>query len=175
MAEVLGDRLPGDLVRALDDEALQDPVQCAYLLVTTDDDGAPRISMVSAGELLACDERTLRVALWRGSRTAHNLGRGGSALLARVIPGSVIYVRAEPARLRAPGPADPPAADLECFELTVTSVEADEHVGMPITSGITFQAGAGRPDHAAAVGAWRHQRELLATARRPSAPDGAGT
>ncbi|GLY73839.1 hypothetical protein [Actinoallomurus iriomotensis] len=157
MADTLGDRLPDELVHALDDEALTDEDQTGFLLVTTDENGAPRICVVSAGELLICDERTLRVALWHGSRTAHNLGRSGTALLAAISPGSVIYVRAEPAPL-----AVPETANLECFELTVKSVEADVHAGMPVTSGITFRAD--QPDHATAVADWRRQRALLASA-----------
>jgi hypothetical protein len=156
-----GRTLPDELVRALGEEMLDHPDQAAYLLVTTDEDGAPRISMVSVGELLVRDERTLRLALWPGTRTARNLGRGGGALLGAVAPGSVIYVRADPVRLEVPE-----AAGLECFELTVTSVQADAHAGMPVTSGITFRAD--RPDHETVVGAWRRQREVLARARVPS-------
>lgn len=155
MADLLGDRLPDELVHALDDETLTAPEQPAFLLVTTDEDGAPRICMVSAGELLVRDERTLRVALWRGTRTAHNLGRGGTALLGAVSPGSVIYVRTTPARLMLPE-----ETGLESFELTVTGVQADVHVGMPVTSGIRFRSD--EPDHAGTVTAWHRQRELLA-------------
>ncbi|MCW2862694.1 MAG: pyridoxamine 5-phosphate oxidase family protein [Actinoallomurus sp.] len=153
------DLLPNELIRALDDAALADAEQPAFLLVTGDEDGAPRISMVSAGELLVQDERTLRVALWHGTRSAGNLARGGTALLGGVSPGSVIYVRAKPERLVVPEPAD-----LECFELTVTEVRADVHAGMPVTSGITFRTD--EPEQAATD--WRRQRQLLANARRPN-------
>jgi hypothetical protein len=151
------DRLPAELVHALGDSALEPAEQPAFLLVTTDDDGAPRISMVSAGELLVRDDRTLRLALWPGTRTAANLGRGGTALLGAVSPGSVVYVRVRPSPLVVP-------AELECFELTTTEVRADAHAGMPVTSGITFRTD--EPEHAAAVASWRHQRDLLANARR---------
>lgn len=156
MAEQPGGRLPTVLVRALDDEALEVTEQPAFLLVTTDEDGAPRIGMVSAGELLARDERTLRVALWPGTHTARNLERGGTALFGAVSPGSVVYVRLRPERLVTP-------ADLECFELTVTGVREDAHPGMPVTSGITFRAE--RPGHPEAVATWRRRRALLAEAR----------
>jgi hypothetical protein len=151
------DLLPGELVRALGDASLADAEQPAYLLLTGDEDGAPRISMVSAGELLVRDERTLRVALWRGTWTGANLARGGTALLGAVSPGSVIYVRARPYRLVAAEPAE-----VECFELTVTEVRADAHAGMPVTSGIMFRTDS--PDQTAAD--WRRRRDLLANARR---------
>jgi hypothetical protein len=152
----MADVLPDELIRALGDEALAEAEQPAFLLVTGDEDGAPRISMVSAGELLVRDERTLRVGLWRGTRSAANLARGGTALLGAVSPGSVIYVRARPEPL-----AVPEAAGLECFELTVTEVRADAHAGMPVTSGITFRTDA--PEEAATD--WRRQRRLLADGR----------
>jgi hypothetical protein len=158
MDELLDDRLPAVLVRALSDEALDPPDQPAFLLLTTDKDGAPRISMVSAGELLVHDERTLRIALWPGTNTARNLGRGGTALLGAVSPGSVVYVRLRPERLVGP-------AQLECFELTAIGVRADAHAGMPVTTGIMFRTE--EPDHTTAVTTWRRQRELLANARRP--------
>jgi hypothetical protein len=149
--------LPAELVHALGDEALEPTEQPAFLLVTTDDDGAPRISMVGAGEMLVQDERTLRIALWPGTRTAANLGRGGTALLGAVSPGSVVYVRVRPAPLVVP-------SELECFELTATEVRADAHAGMPVTSGITFRTD--EPEHTEAVASWRRQRNLLANARR---------
>lgn len=153
----MADLLPDELIRSLGDTALAEAEQPAFLLVTADEDGAPRISMVSAGELLVRDERTLRVGLWRGTRSAANLARGGTVLLGAVSPGSVIYVRARPDRLVAPE-----AAELECFELTVTEVRADAHAGMPVTGGITFRTDT--PEQAASD--WRRQRELLARARR---------
>jgi hypothetical protein len=150
------DRLPAGLVRALGDKALDPPDQPAFLLVTTDEDGAPRVSMLSVGELLVHDERTLRVALWPRTRTAGNLGRGGTALLTAVSPGSVIHVWTRSSRLVVPEDAG-----LECFELTATDVRVDLHAGMPVTSGITF-----RPDDPGqAVASWRRQRALLAEAR----------
>ncbi|MCO5967756.1 PNPOx family protein [Actinoallomurus soli] len=162
MADLLGDRLPDELVQALGDEALAATEQPAFLLVTTDEDGAPRICMLSAGELLARDERTLRVALWHGTRTARNLGRGGTVLFGAVSPGSVVYIRARPIRLRTPEPAG-----TESFELTVASVESDIHAGMPVTSGITFRPE--EPGQATTLAAWRRQRDLLA--RAAAVPD----
>jgi hypothetical protein len=153
------DRLPDHFVRALDDDVLDHPDQSAFLLVTSDDDGAPRVSMVSAGELLVHGTRTLRLALWPGTHTARNLARGGAVLLGAVSPDSVTYVLAEPVRLALPDPVG-----LECFELTVTEVRADVHVGMPVTSGITFRAE--EPERVTAVETWRRQRALLAEAVR---------
>lgn len=157
----MNDHLPEHFVRALDDGVLDDADQSAFLLVTTDDDGAPRISLVSAGELLVHGTRTLRLALWPGTHTARNLTRGGAVLLGVVSPESATYVLGEPVRLAAPEPAG-----LECFELTVTEVRTDAHVGMPVTSGVMFRAE--ELERATTVETWRRQRTLLAEAVRDS-------
>ena len=90
MSKPIGERMPTDVLAALDGSDLEAEVGRAYLLVTTDPDGAPRPCMVSAGELLAVDDRRLRVALWPGTRTGSNLARGGPVLLCFVAPGTVL-------------------------------------------------------------------------------------
>lgn len=157
MSRLLGDTLPDDLVAALDGSGLAAKVGPAYLLLTSDEDGTPRPCMLSAGELLAVDRRRLRLGLWRGSRTSANLARGGRALLCHVAPGTVLYVRGAVRSLD--GGLD---HELDCFELAVDTVESDEHVGMPVTSGITFTLQRGDP--ATLVAAWERQLALLRSA-----------
>jgi hypothetical protein len=150
MSKLIGDTLPDGLVSALDGAELADKIGPAYLLVTSDEDGTPRPCMLSAGETLALDGRRLRFALWRGSRTAANLTRRGSALFCHVAPRTVVYVRG-PVRALDAGPE----LNLDCFELTVDSVESDDHAGMPVTTGITFAVE--RDDPAVVVAAWERQ------------------
>ncbi|HXF36502.1 MAG TPA: pyridoxamine 5'-phosphate oxidase family protein [Actinomycetota bacterium] len=154
MSEPLGDRLPPEILRAFDGEDLERKVGPALLLVTTDEDGTPRPCMLSAGEVLAPDDRRLRVALWPGTRTARNLSRGSRVLLCFVAPGAVLYVKGT-ARPLGPS-ASPP---LERFEVAVEAVESDRHAGMPVTQGIAF-AVEGR-DVARVVEAWRRQLAAL--------------
>lgn len=153
MSKEIGDRLPPEIIEALDGEDLERKVGPAHLLLTADEDGTPRPCMLSAGELLAVDERRLRFALWPRTRTAGNLARGGAAVFCYVAPRAVLYVRGRTSPVRA---EDSP---LECFELRVESVESDEHAGMPVTSGITFAIERGDP--ARVVEAWRRQLEPL--------------
>lgn len=150
MSKLIGETIPTELAEALDGEELERKIGPAYLLVTSDEDGTPRPCMLSAGEVVAVDDRRLRFALWKGSRTAANLERGGRALFCHVAPRTVLYLRG-PVR---PVVADPPL-NLDCFELEVESVESDDHTGMPVTSGITFAVERGDP--AAVVDAWRRQ------------------
>ncbi len=154
MSEPIGDRLPKEILRAFDGEDLERKVGPAALLITTDEDGTPRPCMLSAGEVLAPDDRRLRVALWPGTRTARNLARGSRALLCFVAPGTVLYVKG---RAR---PLDPSASTgLERFEVAVEAVESDLHAGMPVTQGIAF-AVEGR-DVGRVVEAWRRQLAAL--------------
>lgn len=153
MARVVGNTLPREVRDALDGEALERKIGPAYLLLTSDEDGTARPCMLSAGEVLAPDERTIRFALWRGSRTSANLARGGTALFCYVAPRTVLYVRG------ATRPLERQGESLDCYELAVESVESDAHAGMPVTSGIVFAVEQGEP--ADVVEAWHGQLDLL--------------
>lgn len=158
MAKPIGDRLPEDMVRRFAGTEPEALLGIAYPLITVDDSGAPRLNMISAGELLSVGDRALRIALWPGTRTGANLAAGRPALVCVVEPGSVRYIRGTAARLTAPGTAD-------CFELTVTAVESDSHDGMPVATPITFTAV--RPNRAEVLATWRAQLTALANATRP--------
>jgi hypothetical protein len=71
-----------------------------------------------------------------------------------VAPGTVFYVRGTPRPLPPVG-----RADLERFEIAISSVESDLHPGMPVTHGIGFAVE--RDDPAEVVRAWRTQIEDL--------------
>lgn len=157
MSERIGDRLTADLVAAFDGSGLDEKVGVAYPLVTVDEPGTPRLAMLSAGELLSTGERTIRIAMWPDTRTGANLAAGREALLCVVAPGSVRYVRGTARRLVAP-----PDVALECFELTVTSVESDSHDGMPVATPITFDTvDPSRPE---VLAAWHTALAALAAA-----------
>lgn len=158
MSEVVGDRLPAAVVEAFDGERLEEKIGAAYLLVTVDPEGIPRPCMLSAGELLVPDDRHLRVALWRGTRTAANLARGTPCLLCFVAPGLTLYVRGEARRL---SPAE--NLDLECFEIAVSVVERDEHPGMPVLDTIRF--GVTSQDAGSLVREWEARLGALRRSR----------
>jgi hypothetical protein len=159
MSKLIGDTIPSGLRQELDGEHLETKIGAAYLLVTADDDGTPRPCMLSAGEVLAVDDRRLRFALWKGSRTCENLTRGERALFCHVAPRTVLYLRGAARSLTSD-----PELNLDCFELEVDSVESDDHVGMPVVTGISFAVERGDP--AAVVDAWRRQIAGLRAAER---------
>jgi hypothetical protein len=159
VATRIGDRLPPDVARLFAGDDLAEQVGIAYPLVTVDEPGTPRLSMLSAGELLTVGDQAIRIAMWPRTNTGVNLAAGRPALLCVVRPGSVHYVRGTGVRLEPP-----PAADVECFELTVTSVEVDSHDGMPVATPITFDTV--RPSRAEVLDMWQAQLTAVAAATR---------
>lgn len=133
MAKRIGNKLPPRAFAALDGLALNDKIGPTYLLLTGDNDGTPRPCMLSAGEMLAVDSRTIRVALWPGTNTADNLRRGTNAVICFVDDQNVWYIR---------GKARPlpkiETTELERFEISIAALESDVHEGLPVICGIQF-------------------------------------
>jgi hypothetical protein len=154
MSKLIGNRLPDEILRAFDGEQLQEKVGPAYLLVTTDDDGTPRPCMLSAGEVLAVDNRHIRVALWPGTTTARNLARGGRTLFCFVAPRLVYYAKGSSTALGRGGDSK-----LERFQIEIDAVESDIHQGMPVKNTIQFELESLDPTTVA--GQWRHQIDAL--------------
>jgi hypothetical protein len=152
MSTPIGQSLPREILDALDGTELRRKIGPAHLLVTSDEDGTPRPCMLSAGELLAVDERALRLALWAGSHTSKNLSRGAPALFCYVAPRAVFHVRGRARRL-------PSGDGLDCFQLDVESVESDDHPGMPVTSGISFRVEEQDPGEV--IDVWERQLAAL--------------
>ena len=132
MSEQLAPELPARLQEALNGEDLEQKVGPIYQLVTIDPDGAPRSCMLSAGEVLAPDNKRVRLALWPGTNTSANLFHGGRALICFIDADYVIYVKGTARKL------DPRAPVIERFEIAVESVESDVHEGLPVVAGPAF-------------------------------------
>jgi hypothetical protein len=81
MTRSLGDQLPDSLRQLLDGSDLASREGLTFLLLTTDDAGWPHLAMLSVGEVVAMDDRTLRAGLWLHSSTSKNLTRAGRAML----------------------------------------------------------------------------------------------
>ena len=154
MAKLLGDRLPETVLRAFDGHDLEAKVGPAHLLVTVDPDGTPRPCMLSAGELLAADDRRLRVLLWAGTGTSRNLAGGGPVLLCYVEGAEIVYVKGDPRPLPHEG-----RGGFERFEIEVRAVAPPRHAGLPVTGGITFAVDGG--DTAAVARGWERQLAAL--------------
>ncbi len=146
--------LGADVIALLDGTELEAGLGLALELVTVDSDGAPRIALLSVGEVLAAGESALRFALWPGSRTTANLDRGGRALLAFVSGGA-----AQRIGLQARRAADVLAGGEEraVFDAEVISAARDEVPYARLRSGITYELA----DADAVLARWRATLEAL--------------
>lgn len=122
----------------------------AYELVTVDEDGRPRVAMLSHGEILTVNDR-LRIGLWPGSQTSINLKEGRPFLLSVVAPGSVWYLMGKASSL-------PQNGNLARFELRIEEARSDRHVGFSVVGPITFKAD---DDMDQAISDWNRQHEML--------------
>jgi len=157
MSRSIGDRLPHDVMAAFDGRDLERKIGLAFPLVTVDADGSPRTCLLSMGEVLAVDDKVMRIVLWAGTRTARNLRASRPALFTYLGPDVVYHIRGQARPL--PGTASVPA---ERFALGVSSVETDRHAGMPVVNTITF--GVTSEDRPVVLRRWRGQLDDL---RRP--------
>jgi hypothetical protein len=136
MPRSLGSALPADLAEALDGRRLAERVGDTYLLLTTSEEGWPHVAMLSAGEVLAADEGTLRLGLWPESRSTGNLRRSGQAVLVAVRPPATYHVR-----LRAGDLGDVAIGDrsLAVFKAAIEDVLEDVVGYARVTEAIRFE------------------------------------
>jgi hypothetical protein len=133
----LGSRLPASLEPLFAGTDLASGVGLTFLLLTVDEDGWPRMAMLSVGEVLAAQPGVLRLALWLHSTATKNLTRAEQAVLSLVHAGAGYYIRGRARR----GPDLDLGADgrLAYFELRIDDVLEDAVTYAELTSGMTFR------------------------------------
>ena len=134
MSKFLGDRLPPEVVNTFDGRNLEKKIGSGYVAATLDENGDVRFCMLSAGEILVVDERTLRVGLWAETRSSSNLKRGSPLNLCFVAPSTVLYIRGSAKELHG----QISGGGIDMFEVTADSVTSDAHAGLPVTHTIGF-------------------------------------
>ncbi len=155
MTRSLGNRLPEVVGDLLDGSDLANREGLTFLLLTNDEDEWPQVAMLSVGEVVAIDARTLRAALWLRSGSATNLTRTGKATLVLVANGAGYYVRLSARRdddldLGAEG-------RLAYFVLSVEDVQEDSTDYASLTSGVVFKL----KDPSMVVPRWRQTVDAL--------------
>lgn len=156
----VGDRLPETLQTLLDGTDLANREGLTFLLLTNDEESWPQVAMLSVGEVVAVDARTLRAGLWLHSGTSNNLTRSGRATLVVIVVanGAGYYVRVVARRgedldLGAEG-------RLAYFVLNVEDVQEDSTDYAALTSGVTFKLK--HPEQV--VPRWQHTIDALRAA-----------
>lgn len=156
MSKELGTRLPAAFQQAFSDRELRRHSGKGYVVVTIDADGTPRLSMLSAGEIVAVDDRRFRLGLWPGSSTGKNVGAGRPIALCYVAPNRVLYVHGRGRRLGGD-------EAVETFEVAVDHVRSDQHEGLPVRDTFTFDCVGMSEDDMLRM--WSDQRALVHDAR----------
>ena len=158
MSRSIGQELPAAVRSLLDGSDLASREGLTFLLLTSDEHGWPQVAMLSVGEVVAIDPRTLRAGLWLGSGTTRNLSRSGRATLMLVADGNGYYIRVSARR----GDDLDLGADgrLAYFVLQVEDVQEDSADYATLTSGITFRLK--QPDQV--VPRWQHTIDSLRAA-----------
>src|SRR5207253_1291726 len=137
---------------------LEDAVGLTVLLLTVDEEGWPRIAMLSAGEVLATGPRSLRVALWPHSSSTANPLRSPHATLALVHGGAGWYLRC-----RVTGGHElalPDGRRLAGFELRSEEALEDVVPYAELTGGISFRL----PEPEPVLAAWRETVRAMRSA-----------
>ena len=138
MPTSLGRSLPPKLRDLFAGTDLAARIGDTFLLLTVDEDGWPRMAMLSVGEVLAADDgQTLRTALWLHSSASRNLTRDRRGVLAVVADGAGYYLRLQARR----GPDLDLGQDgrLAYFELPIEDILEDVVNYAELTSGMTFR------------------------------------
>ncbi|MBC5824191.1 MAG: hypothetical protein GIW99_09970 [Candidatus Eremiobacteraeota bacterium] len=135
MSRSIGDSMPAPLLVQLARSDETDDEASALLLVTVDDDGAPRVSFLSAREVDVFDERRLSIEVRRGTATSQNLRRGQTAALWCVLDAAAYSIRLKPSEAEA-SPEDPA---YERFPFRVQDVLRDFEAGAPLIAGPTYR------------------------------------
>lgn len=126
--------LPGPLADLLDGDDLARKLGQTVQLMTVDDDGWPRVSLLSVGEVLAGPGSDIRLALHAGTRTTTALTSAGKALITVVIDATHYKVRAALTRLNPDG-----TGPLAFFAGSIVQVDEDRVGYAELTSGITYR------------------------------------
>lgn len=127
MSERIGDSIPPPLRFELGTEQGADQLGRAVLLVTADDDGCPRVAVLSYAEVGARDERCISITVNDGTRTHHNLVAGRDATLWCVLDSAAYSLRG------------PVVRSGDRFELSVKEVLRDFYPESPMMSGPMYR------------------------------------
>jgi hypothetical protein len=125
--------LSPELLYLLNGKNIEEKQKEAMLLMTVTEDGWPHNAMISVGEVVALNEKKLKLALWPGTKTNENIIRSEKAFLIVVYNGKVNYVRLSLERI---GILEGAKYPLERFSATVVCFKEDIAKYAEINSGI---------------------------------------
>ena len=148
------DAWPQPLRALFDGTSLAAKMGFTASLVTANESGSIRTSLLGPGELYAPDAQRLSIALWPQSRAARVLAQSGRAALTFVFDEAFYQVQLRMAPLAAVGVVGVAGATLAYFIGSIETGEAQRVGYARLTGGISFELGA---DSAAVLARWEQQ------------------
>ena len=123
MSKVVGNNLPADLYQRLAGSDLQAHAEKAIVICTVDAGGWPHPSMLSYFEVIAKDDRNIRLAVHGNTSAASNLRRNGKLSIVILDERVAYYINGTVEELAREMTCSPQNAKLNC---RVDQVLADE-------------------------------------------------
>lgn len=164
MSRGIGSELPQDALVMLDGADVEDRIGATFQLLTVDEDGWPRVALLSVGEVLAISATLVRFALWPGSSTTANLTRSDRATLAFGVGDVAYYIRLRATR----GPdLDVRGIGHAYFEASSEQALVDRVNYARLSSWVTFEL----PEPGPVVERWRATLDALRAVDSPRAHD----
>ncbi|MDR5736621.1 MULTISPECIES: hypothetical protein [unclassified Caballeronia] len=153
------DEWPPELRALFDGTLTGAPHGFTVSLCAVDGAGRIRTALLSAGELLAPDARTLCFGLWPSSRTAQAIASSARATATFVLDEAFYQVQLDTRRVALDG------VPLACFVGSIESGEMQRVAYARLTGGITFEL----EDAGSVRARWREQIEWLTRAASAAA------
>lgn len=147
-------RLPDSVLELLDGTDLEGKIGQAFLLITCEPDGWPRLALLSVGEVLAPSATRIYLALYADSGTTQVLTGAGRALLILVQDGVTYKVRLTTERIAASVRSD----GVNTYFCGRVVAVAEDQVGYArVVRGIEYEL----VDERAVLDRWQQQLDRL--------------
>ena|ERR1700730_6877789 len=137
MSHLIGDKVPAPLRFELGARPPAGANAHAVLLATVDDDGSPRVAILSTAEIVVTDERTLRLELRAGTATCANVEERKKVALWYVLDAAAYTIKGT-----MTGSVGATEEGWRSFDVAVDAVWQDFEAGAPMVSGPTYRVPA---------------------------------
>jgi len=141
MSKLVGDQLPDDLYQRLLGNDLEQSAEKVILLATVDEGGWPHLAMLSYFEVIAKDQRNLRLATYIGSRTTRNMRANGKATISIIDERTVYYIKGNVTEINREMECAPQNSKLHFRVEQVLADAANEEFepGVYVATGVTYK------------------------------------
>ena len=141
MSKLIGTELPKDLYERLQGRDLESCAEKVILLSTVDVNGWPHLAMLSYFEVVAKNEREVRLATYKDTSTTNNMRRNGKATLAIIDERVAVYIKGSVTEIKPQMNCAPENAKLSMKVEQVIADEANEEYepGAYVSSGVTYR------------------------------------